>query len=69
MDARDRLSSCTIPTLVVAGEDEPNLDDQRELATLLDAELILIADAGHLAPMERPEVFVEALTPFLQRHA
>jgi len=57
-DSRPRLASITQATLVLAGEDEEvcPLDAQRELAAgIAGAELHLIADAGHFAPLENPE--------------
>jgi pimeloyl-ACP methyl ester carboxylesterase len=64
-DARERLPLCNVPTLVIAGGLEPNLDDQRELASLLGADLMIIPNAAHMAPIEQPAEFLAAIAPFL----
>jgi pimeloyl-ACP methyl ester carboxylesterase/predicted ester cyclase len=56
-DSRTRLSAISVPTLILAGEYEQicPLDAQRELADgIAGAQLHLIADAGHFAPLENP---------------
>ncbi len=56
-DSRPRLSAITQPTLVLAGVHEQvcPLDAQDEIAAgIAHAELHLVADAGHFAPLENP---------------
>ena len=55
------------PTLVVCGaRDRHNLPLSRDLAALLPrAELCVIADAGHVVNLEKPDTFTAALRRFL----
>ena len=69
-DPRGRIASLTMPVLIVAGEHDelapPPL--QRELAALLpDAELAIIDDAGHFAPLERPDPVAAHVAAWLAR--
>jgi pimeloyl-ACP methyl ester carboxylesterase len=71
--AQDRaapIEKIGVPTLVVAGEEDtvypPAL--AREMARRIPgAELVLMEGTGHLANLERPEQFNEALLDFLTR--
>ncbi len=62
-DLRPRLAQITAPTLVVCGErDKVNQPLSRELADgIPNAELRIIAGAGHLWNLEQPEVFTALL--------
>ncbi|MFE9998130.1 bifunctional 3-oxoadipate enol-lactonase/4-carboxymuconolactone decarboxylase PcaDC [Streptomyces avermitilis] len=63
-DLRDRLSSITAPTLLVAGREDPATPPAhlREIADAVPgASLTEIAGASHLAPAERPEAVLAAL--------
>jgi 3-oxoadipate enol-lactonase len=65
-DTRDRLGAITARTLVIAGEHDRNLAQTRLLASLVDgAELLVLADAGHITNLHQPERFTEALRRFL----
>ena len=69
-DSTDLLGSIDVPTLVVGGEEDAviPLDTQRELARgVSGAELAIIPAAGHLAPLEQPEVFNRILAAFVRR--
>ena len=63
----EQLRDFTKPVLVVVGEhDEPSLGPSRFLAeTLPNAELYVMAGAGHLTSAEQPELFNEAVGRFL----
>ncbi|MFF5932330.1 3-oxoadipate enol-lactonase [Streptomyces sp. NPDC012508] len=63
-DLRDRLSSITAPTLLVAGREDPATPPAhlREIADAVPgATLTEIAGASHLVPAERPEAVLAAL--------
>ncbi|MGN9796399.1 bifunctional 3-oxoadipate enol-lactonase/4-carboxymuconolactone decarboxylase PcaDC [Streptomyces sp. OZ13] len=63
-DLRDRLTSITAPTLLVAGREDPATPPAhlREIADAVPgAALTEIAGASHLAPAERPEAVLAAL--------
>ena len=67
-DRTDDLAKITIPTLVVAGEHDSivPLDESKAMADAIpNAELVVIPDSGHLAPMENPIAFDAALIDFL----
>ncbi|AVH60977.1 MULTISPECIES: bifunctional 3-oxoadipate enol-lactonase/4-carboxymuconolactone decarboxylase PcaDC [Streptomyces] len=63
-DLRDRLPSITVPTLLIAGREDPATPPAhlREIADAVPgASLTEIAGASHLAPAERPEAVLAAL--------
>ena len=64
----DALARLRVPTLVAAGErDKPDfLEAAREMTRTLPAAChVVIADAGHLAPLETPDSFRRLLLDFL----
>jgi pimeloyl-ACP methyl ester carboxylesterase len=69
-DVRDRLSSISIPTLVVVG-DQDLLTPPRYAAFLADripgARLHTVPGAGHMLPVEAPAPLAALLRPFLAR--
>lgn len=71
-DHRDDLPSIDAPTLVIYGENDgvtpPSLSKQLA-AGIPGAELVEIADAGHLANQERPDEFNSAVADFLGRRS
>ncbi len=67
-DSTPQLVGISVPTTVIAGElDEiATLDEAKDMAgDIPGAVLREIAGAGHLAPMEKPEVVNEALVTWL----
>jgi 3-oxoadipate enol-lactonase len=69
-DVSDRLSSLSIPTLVVAGADDSivSATEMEGFARAFpNAEFIRVERAGHVTPMENPSAFNEALVKFLRR--
>ena len=67
-DYLDWISEITVPTVVVSGE----LDDvsppglQRELAAgIHGAEHLVLAECGHMSPVEKPQALAEALRCWL----
>jgi pimeloyl-ACP methyl ester carboxylesterase len=66
-DELARLAAVRCPVLVVVGEqDEPFLAVSRQMAeTIPDAELVVIADAGHSPQFENPPAWRAALVGFL----
>jgi len=66
-DALPRLGQVTVPVLVVAGEHEGNVDDQRAMASALPrASLVVMEGTGHMAPAEAPSAFAGILRHFLK---
>jgi pimeloyl-ACP methyl ester carboxylesterase len=69
-DVSDRLSSISIPTLVVAGGEDSivSATEMEGFARAIpNSEFVRVERAGHLTPMENPPVFNEALLKFLHR--
>ena len=64
----DRLADITIPTLIVWGANDeviPLTQGREYAARIPHAKLVIIPDCGHVPPLEKPEVFVSAVIPFL----
>jgi 2-succinyl-6-hydroxy-2,4-cyclohexadiene-1-carboxylate synthase len=63
-----RLGELRLPTLLIVGAlDEKYCQLGREMAaTLSDARLVVVPDAGHTVHLERPDAFAAALESFLQ---
>lgn len=67
-DVRGRLGGIAVPTLVVAGADDPStpLPDLEAIAgEIPDAELVVLDDVRHLGNVERADVFNAAVLEFL----
>jgi pimeloyl-ACP methyl ester carboxylesterase len=67
-DATPQLAGLALPTLVLTGaEDEltPPAEAARMAAQIPGARFVEIEGAGHLAPLEAPELVARALLPFL----
>jgi 3-oxoadipate enol-lactonase len=70
LDLTDRLPAIKIPTLVVVGEEDqgtPVAASQAIQAKIAGSQLEILKSAAHLANMEQPEAFTNALTTFLAR--
>jgi len=68
----DQLHQLTMPVLVVWGANDKVLPVTHAYAAvrrLPNAELAVIPDCGHVGHVERPDAFLEAVLPFLERHA
>jgi len=71
-DARAVLQSLDIPTLIGCGDQDlwaPVTQHQAMQALVPHAVLEIVADAGHMAPMERPQAMSEVLLRWLQSPA
>lgn len=69
-DFSDAIDSIDIPTLVMTGEFDPLCppDETRRWASRLPSgQCEVIEGAGHLSPMETPDVFNDLLARFLKR--
>ncbi|HEX5542448.1 MAG TPA: alpha/beta hydrolase [Micromonospora sp.] len=66
-----RIDDVDAPTLVVMGEKDPDFRDPaaeaRFAAERLNADLLLVPDAGHYPMTEYPEVVNPALIPFIDK--
>ncbi|WP_251330928.1 alpha/beta fold hydrolase [Haloplanus pelagicus] len=71
-DVRDRLDEVSVPTLAVVGEHDaltPPWYHESLAESIPDAEWTTIPDAAHLAMLERPAAFNDAVASFLERIA
>jgi 3-oxoadipate enol-lactonase len=71
-DFREELAAISVPTLVVAGsEDEatPAPDTDLIADRIPRARRVVLDGAAHLANLERPEAFLDAVLPHLLEHA
>jgi pimeloyl-ACP methyl ester carboxylesterase len=71
-DRRDALPNYRMPVLLIAGERDasaPAAMMRRMAGRIPGARFAVIAGAGHLANLERPESFNRLLDDFLSRHA
>ena len=69
-DARPVLGKVRCPTLVLTGrEDEWSPPSQHEAiaAAIAGAQLVIVPEAGHFAPLEQPEPVTQALRELLAR--
>lgn len=69
-DSRDVARKLTIPTLVIAGDQDEavNAELTDELASLIPgAQHVIIPGAGHMPMIEQPDQFTDALRNFLER--
>lgn len=67
-DARPGLPRVACPTVVVVGADDvlTPLERAEEMAELIpDARLRVVADCGHLSPLEQPEAVSQVMTEWL----
>jgi 3-carboxy-cis,cis-muconate cycloisomerase/3-oxoadipate enol-lactonase len=68
-DMRPLLGAIRAPTIVVSGAADPASPPERgeELAAgIRSASMVVLPDAAHLAPLERPDAVAGALTRFLE---
>jgi pimeloyl-ACP methyl ester carboxylesterase len=69
-DRRDALTQLPMPVLVLAGgrdRQAPAAVMERMAARIPHARFMLIPDAGHLLPLERPRELAAAVSDFLRR--
>lgn len=70
-DMRAHLAEIVCPSLVICGESDVITPpaEMRSMANQLGAaDFAMIADAGHMAPLERPEATNRAIRAFLELH-
>jgi pimeloyl-ACP methyl ester carboxylesterase len=67
-DVTEWLPQIDVPTLVIVGEDDQisSVEEMRGIASSIPgAQLAIVPDAGHLAPLENPEFVNRAIHKFL----
>ena len=71
-DRTAELPAIRVPTLVIRGAHDqvtPEADMKRLAAGVPGATFVSLPDAGHLAYVEAPDAFMQALVPFLAANA
>lgn len=66
---REELASIAVPTLLIAGDQDPNapLKTMTRMAeTIPGARLEVLENTGHMAPLECPDRFADAVRRFLE---
>ena len=69
-DSFDVLQSLTIPATIIVGEEDvltPVADARKMHAAAPGSALVLMPEAGHLANLERPDLFNDIVRGFLDR--
>jgi pimeloyl-ACP methyl ester carboxylesterase len=67
-----RLGHITVPALAVTGENDPGSTPEmtrRLAAALPDCRAVVVPEARHMLPVERPQALVDSLTTFLGERA
>jgi 3-oxoadipate enol-lactonase len=67
-DSTPLLAQVDVPSLVITGEEDEMIpvDESRKMADAIKgAKLVIVPGAGHLANMEQPDAFNNALSTFL----
>ena len=67
-DSTPLLAQVSVPSLVITGEEDEMIpvDESRKMAAAINgAKLVIIPGAGHLANLEQPDAFNNALNTFL----
>ena len=70
-EGRDNLPKITLPTLVLAGDQDRNAPAsmmEKMASKIPGAEYVLLTDTGHLAPIENAQGFNSTVLEFVQRH-
>jgi 3-oxoadipate enol-lactonase/4-carboxymuconolactone decarboxylase len=70
-DLRGRLTGLAAPTLVVQGMDDRIIDPSHARLlrqTITGTEVRLLAQTGHMVPVERPSETTEAIRTWVARH-
>jgi pimeloyl-ACP methyl ester carboxylesterase len=65
----ERVGELTLPTLVITGDDDRIVPTEQSLQladALPKAELVVIPQCGHLPHEEHPDLFMQAVTEFLE---
>jgi pimeloyl-ACP methyl ester carboxylesterase len=62
MDLRPELAAIKVPATVILGRHDPVVDEENRRLLARAGEVVEL-DAAHVPNVERPEAFVEALTP------
>jgi pimeloyl-ACP methyl ester carboxylesterase len=65
----DRLGRIDVPTLLVSSDEDyaPVAEKEKMAARMPRAELVVVDDARHALPVERPDAFNETVGEFLAR--
>ena len=71
-DSVEMLPGISIPTLIIRGQEDtliPAQDAELMHSKIAGSQLFAIAQAGHYAPMEKPQEFLKVLRSLLDSHS
>jgi pimeloyl-ACP methyl ester carboxylesterase len=71
IDISDDLHQIDVPTLVIAGEDDPIVppsESRKIAAAVAQAELVMMPDVGHMPMSESGNAYDDIVTRWFQRH-
>jgi pimeloyl-ACP methyl ester carboxylesterase len=71
IELEDQLDGITSPTLLITGELDRTCTARasRDMhAAILDSELVIVPEAGHMTFIEQPEAYFAAVRGFFSRH-
>ena len=64
----DRLCEIKAPTLCIAGEEDPALEDVKFIHSQIEgSELVVVPDAGHFTNLDQTEIFNKEVLAFLSK--
>jgi 3-oxoadipate enol-lactonase len=64
----EQLSTLTMPTLVLMGDEDPALEAARLTHQKIPgSQLVILPQAGHLSNLNRPEAFNDSVLAFLRQ--
>ena len=69
-DSTGDLASINVPTLIVTGADDPLIPSSASESmheAIVQSELVVIPEAGHVSNLESPDEFTQALDGFLSK--
>lgn len=69
-DSTSTIESVSVPALVIVGEEDvltPPAEARKIASCIPNAELVVVPHAGHLANIEQPALFNQAMSSFLSR--
>ncbi|WP_212733744.1 alpha/beta hydrolase [Variovorax sp. CF079] len=65
----DRLATLKCPTLVIAAAQDRlrSVEESKQMAEILHAEMVVVDDCGHMIPIEQPAQFAHIVRDWLSR--
>jgi 3-oxoadipate enol-lactonase len=70
MDHRELLPKISVPTLVIAGRQDPATppDHGQYIAEHIPGAAFVVLDGAHIANVEQPRIYADTVLGFLTKH-